>query len=155
MRWIWMIKCWTDDAKISNIAFSNTSVYCMLLCWKFENAIIANEIYKWIIPKSARIFGLSIFSFGAFLRPLYILIMIIGINYRAWEQISSWIFVTPNMMDQYIHLYWKKSNRLRVALPNGEYGNANFQKGRDTKDSGKYEIRIITRGTKTCLDISS
>ena len=25
----------------------------------------------------------------------------------------------------------------------------------DTKDRGIYEIRIFTRGTKTCLDISS
>ncbi len=41
------------------------------------------------------------------------------------------------------------------AIPTREYGNANFQKGKDTRDRGKYEIRIFTRETKTCLGISS
>ena len=41
------------------------------------------------------------------------------------------------------------------AIPNREYENTNFQKGKDTKDRGKYEIRYFTRGTETCLDLSS
>ncbi len=41
------------------------------------------------------------------------------------------------------------------AISNIEYENANFQKGKDAKDRGKYEIRIFTRGTRTCLDLSS
>ena len=30
-----------------------------------------------------------------------------------------------------------------------------FIMDKDMKDRGKYEIRFFTRGTKTCLDISS
>ena len=41
------------------------------------------------------------------------------------------------------------------AIPTREYENANFQKGKDKRDRGKYEIRIFTRGTKTYLDLSS
>lgn len=94
------------------------------------------------------------FFWGVFTTPLYI-------NHDNWYKLSCLRtnlfldFCDPKYDGSIYSSILKISNRLRVALPNGEYGNANFQKGRDTKDSGKYEIRIITRGTKTCLDISS